>query len=59
MTLGRSISDSYVLKIDGMKITSTDKVTFLVVSINNQLTFKNNIDELCRKASYNFTPSAV
>ena len=52
MVLGRSISDSYVPNIDDMKITSTDEVTLLGVSIDNKLTFKNHIDELCRKASY-------
>ena len=44
----------YVLNIDGMKITSTDEVTLLGVSIDNKLTFKNQTDELCRKASYKF-----
>ena len=29
-----------------------DKVTLLGVSIDNKLTIKNHIDELCRKASY-------
>ena len=52
MLLGRSISDSYVLNIFGMEITPTDEVTLLGVSNDNKLTFKNHIDELCRKASY-------
>ena len=51
MVLGTSISDLYV-NIDGMKITSPDEVTLLDVSIDNKLTFKNRIDELCRKESY-------
>lgn len=50
--LERNISDSYVLNIDGMKITSTDEVALLDVSIVNKLTFKNHNDELCRKESY-------
>ena len=54
MVLGKSISDSYVLNIDGIEITSTDEVTLLGVSIDNKLTFKNHIDELCRKAPYKF-----
>ena len=45
------MSDSYVLNIDGMNITSTDEFTLLGVSIDNKLTFKNHIDDLCRKAS--------
>ena len=40
MVLGRSISDSHVLNIDGMEITSTDEVMLLGVSIDNKLTFK-------------------
>ena len=40
------------LNIDDMKITPTDEVTLLSVFIDNKLTFKNHIDELCRKASY-------
>ena len=51
MVLGRSISDSYVLNIDDMNITSTDEVTLLGVTNDNKLTFRNHIDELCRKAS--------
>ena len=35
-----------------MKITSTDEVRLHGVSIDNKLTFKNHIDELCRRASY-------
>ena len=35
-----------------MKFTSTDEVTLHGVSIGNKLTFKNHIDESCRKASY-------
>ena len=50
MVLGRSISDSYVLHIDDMEITSTDVVALLDVSVDNKLMFKNHIDELCRKA---------
>ena len=41
------MSDSYVLNIGGMEITSTTEVTLLGVSIDNKLTFKNHIDELC------------
>ena len=52
MVLGRSISDSYVLNIDGTEITSTDEVTLLGVSNDNKLIFKDYIDELCRKTSY-------
>ena len=50
---GRIISDLFVLNIDGMKITSsTDEITSPGVFIDNTLTFKNHIDELCRKVSY-------
>ena len=52
MVLRKGTSDSYVLNIDGMVITSTDEVTLLGVSIDNKLTFKNHIDKLYRKASY-------
>ena len=52
MVFRGSISDSYIPNIDGMENTSTDEVTLLGVSIDNKLTFKNYIDELCRKASY-------
>ena len=59
MVLGRSISNSYVLNIDGMDVTSIDEVTLVGVSIDNMLTFKNYTDELCRKHHANFTPCAV
>ena len=49
MVLGRSISDLYVINIDCIEITSTDEVTLLDVSIDNKLTLKNHVDELCRK----------
>ena len=52
MVLGRSISDSYILNFDGTKNSFTDEVTLLGVTTDNKLTFKNNSDELCRKASY-------
>ena len=51
MVLGRSISDSYVLNIDGMEIKSTTEVTLLGVYIDHKVKFKNNINELCEKAS--------
>ena len=35
-----------------MEITSTNEVALLGVSIDDKLTFKNDIDELCRKAPY-------
>ena len=54
MFLGRTVSDSYVLNIDGMEITYTAEVTLLGVSIDNKLTFQNHINELCRRASYKF-----
>ena len=59
MVLGTSKSDSYVLNIDGMKISSTGEVTLLVFSIDNKLTFKIHLDELCRKASYKLQVCAV
>ena len=37
MVLGRSVFDSYVLNVDGMKIMSTGEV-------DNKLTFKNHVD---------------
>ena len=51
MVLGRSISDSYVLNIDAMEITSTTEVTLLGIFVDNKFTFKNHINELCRKPS--------
>ena len=52
MVLGKIISDSYILNTDGMKLLSTNEVTLFGVTIDNKLTLKNNIDELCRKVSY-------
>ena len=51
MVLGRSISDSHVLNINDMNITSTDEVTLLGVTSDNKSTFRNHIDQICRKAS--------
>ena len=51
MVLRRSISDSNVLNIDDIRISSTDEVTLLGATTDNKLTFNNNIDKLCRKAS--------
>ena len=56
MVLGRTTSNSYVLNIDVMDTTSTDEVILLGVAIDNKLTFKNHIDELCRKASNKLHP---
>lgn len=52
MVLERSTSDSYVSNIDDMKISSTDEVTLLEVLIDNKLTSKSHINDLCRKALY-------
>ena len=52
MLLGRSISDSYILYVDDIKITFTDEVTLLGFTIGYKLTFKNHIDELYRKGPY-------
>ena len=54
MVLGRIKFYSYVLRFDGMKISSADEVTLLGVTTDNKLTLKNHIDELCRKAPYTF-----
>ena len=59
MVVGRSISNSYVLNVDGMKITFTDEVTLLGVSIDNNLTFENHIVNYAEKHHTNFKPFAV
>ena len=52
LVLEGSISDSYVLNVDDMKISSSDEVILLGVAIDNKLRFKNHIDDVCRKASH-------
>ena len=54
IVLGRSISYSYVLRFDGMTISSAEEVTLLGVTVDNKLTLKNHIDELWREAPYTF-----
>ena len=52
MILGRNISYSYFLSISGKKISSTDEVKLLGVTVDNKQTFKTNSNELCSNASY-------
>ena len=58
MVLGRSISDSYVLNIDGTEIRSTDEVTLLGVSNDNKL-LRIILMNYAEKHHTNFEPWAV
>ena len=52
MILGDKTCYKHILKINSTCVQSSDDVNLLVVVIDKNLTFKNHIDNLVRKAQY-------
>ena len=52
MVLGANKNDSFHLNVAGKVIPSSSEVKLLGITNDNELKFRKNIDELCRKASY-------
>ena len=52
MVLGNKDERSFNTHINNVKIKNSNEVTLLGIKIDKNLTFKNHISELCRRASY-------
>ena len=52
MIPGKTKREPVTLNIDAIKIKESQSVVLLGLTIDNQLTFKDHIDTLCRNASY-------
>ena len=52
MILGKSTRQTIVLNINNIKITESQNVEPLDLTIGNELTFKDHINMLCRRANY-------
>ena len=52
MILGKSTRQTIVLNINNIKITESQNVDSLDLTIGNGLTFKDHINMLCRRANY-------
>ena len=52
MVLGSKKNKSYILDIDGIKITDTHEVKLLGVTIDKELKFDKHIENLCKNATY-------
>ena len=42
----------HILKINAIKVEASDNVLLLGITIDNKMTFKQHIENLCRKAQY-------
>ena len=52
MILGKSTRQNIILNINNIKITESQNVELLGLTIDNRLTFKDHMNMLCRRASY-------
>ena len=52
MILGKCITNQLSLFINGIKIKKTSEVVLLGITIDDQLTFKTHIENICRMAKY-------
>ena len=52
MILGKGTRQAVILNINNIKIRESQNVELLVLTIDNQLTFKDRINMLCRRANY-------
>ena len=52
MILGKSTRQSNILKINNIKIRESSIVVLLGLTIDNQLTFKDHINILCRRPTF-------
>ena len=52
MILGDKFNHKHVLKINSIKVEASDDVLLLGITIDKKLTFKQHVENLCRKAQY-------
>ena len=52
MILGKSTRQTIILNINNIKIRESQNVELLGLKIDNRLTFKDDINMFCRRASY-------
>ena len=52
MILGDKSHHKHILKINLIKIEASDDILLLGITIDKKLTFKQHIENLCRKAQY-------
>ena len=52
MILGDKPQNKYALKIKSIKAEASDDVLLLGITIDKKLTFKQHIENLCRKTRY-------
>ena len=51
MVLGKSTRQSIMLNINNIKIRESSSITFLGLTVDNVLTFKDHINILCCRAN--------
>ena len=52
MILGDKSHHKHILKINSIKVQASDDILLLGITIDKKLTFKQHIENLCRKAQY-------
>ena len=52
MILGDKSHHKHILKINSIKVEASDDISLLGITIDKKLTFKQHIENLCRKAQY-------
>ena len=52
MILGDKSHHRHILKINSIKVKASDDILLLGIKIDKKLTFKQHIENLCRKAQY-------
>ena len=52
MILGDKSYHKHILKINSIKVETSDDISLLGITIDKKLTFKQHIENLCRKAQY-------
>ena len=52
MILGDKFHHKHKLKINSIKVEASNDVLLLGITIDRKLTFKQHVENLCRKAQY-------
>ena len=52
MILGDKSHHKHILKINSIKVKASDDILLLAITIDKKLTFKQHIENLCRKAQH-------
>ena len=52
MILGEKSHHKHILKINAIKVEASDNILLLGITIDKKLTFKQHIENLCRKVQY-------